>query len=75
VPYNSIKSDKAFQLKKITNEANSLCRVDRPVSIHLVCQRSCVFGLVAHCFEVSRDVVELLIANPWPFRLQQKVGK
>jgi hypothetical protein len=49
-PITPLKVIKPFSSKIITSEANSLCRVDRPVSIHLVCQRSCVFGLVAHCF-------------------------
>ncbi len=59
---------KPFSSKLISNEPNSLCRVDRPVSIHLVCQKSCVFG-------VWRDVVGLLIANPSPFESKQKVEK
>jgi hypothetical protein len=45
-----LKVIKPFSSKIISNEPNSLCRVDRPVSIHLVCRRSCVFGVVAHCF-------------------------
>jgi hypothetical protein len=34
-----------------------------------------VFGVVPHVFGVSRDVVELLIGNPWPFKSKQKVEK
>jgi hypothetical protein len=61
-----LQSIKSFSSKIISNEPNSLCRVDRPVSIHLVCQRSCAVG-------VWRDVVGLLIANPSPFESKQKV--
>jgi hypothetical protein len=39
-----------FNPEIISNEPNNLCRVDRSMSIHLVCRRSCVFGVVAHFF-------------------------